>query len=70
MSDGCLVLVSTVMFKSVDEEGSCPFVLSATPLTSTPISRKGEKLGADDFRHCNVTLLFSAVEAALIQHSL
>lgn len=61
MSDGCLVLVSTVLFKSVDEEGSRPFVLSATPLTSSPISRAEEKLRADDFRHCNVTLLFSAV---------
>lgn len=65
MSDGCLVLVSTFMFKSVDEEGSCPFVLSAAPLTSSPISRTEEKLWADDFRHRNVTLLFSAVEAAL-----
>lgn len=66
MSDGCLALVSTFVFKSVDEEGSCPFVLSATPLTSSPISRAEEKLWADDFRHCNVTLLFSAVEGAAL----
>lgn len=58
------------MLKSVDEEGSCPFVLSATPLTPSPISRAEEKLGADDFRHCNVTVLFSAVESALIEHFL
>ena len=61
MSDGCLVLVSTVLFKPVDEEGSRPFVLSAAPLTSSPISGAEGKLRADDFRHCNVTLLFSAV---------
>ena len=68
MSDGCLALVSTFVFKSVDEEGSRPFVLSATPLTSSPISGAEEKLRADDFRHCNVTLLFSAVEGG--PHSL
>lgn len=50
------------MVKSVDEEGSCPFMLSSVPLTSSPISRAEEKLWADDFRHWNVTLLFSAVE--------
>jgi len=44
MSDECLVLASTFMFLSVDEERSCPFVLSATPLTSSPISRTEEKL--------------------------
>lgn len=70
MSDGCLALVLTVIFKSVDEEGSCPFVLSSVPLTSSPISRVEEKLQADDFRHWNVTLLFSAVEAALTEHAL
>lgn len=62
MSDGCLALVSTVVFKPVDEEGSCPFTLSTVPLTSSPLSRAEEKLRADDSRHRNVILLFSAVE--------
>lgn len=55
------------MFKSVDEERLCPFVLSATPLTPGPISETEEKPRADDFRHCNVTLLLSSVGAALIE---
>lgn len=51
------------MFKSVDEDRWCPFALSATPLTSSPISKMEEKLVADDFCQCHATLLLSRLHS-------